>query len=375
MQSIRCYTDGCISSSWAFSNMISQKEKILLFANIFFCLFLYGCSPKAPSLLGEWFTGNLHDIAWSPDNKIFVANYWIDGDDSNSYVQAFSVQSLESIWIANNSLASDITFTPDGQYTVESNEFAPFFYWRSIEDGKIVRQGEITNLNQINGETCNGGGGIIVNSLQKNTALIANYLDLIGPSWGTNNTVVIRQLDLETGKCKNLFNYQGTFDLFDLNSNGTILAYGGEGKDDSVILWDVEKQENICRIPQVEFGRFIPNQNTLAVLRQQNIVFIDSTECKEIRELNISPDSDYENYLAFSPDGKSFAIAREKIEVRNILSGEILAQIPFPDKAVPNSSKLFLSGIEFSPDGKYLLISYFPLDSVYNGQIQLWQLQ
>ena len=69
------------------------------------------------------------------------------------------------------------------------------------------------------------------------------------------------------------------------------------------------------------------------------------------------------------------AVTQESSEIRCTFTGEILKQMPFPDKAVPNSSKLFLSGIKFSPDGKYLLISYFPLDNVYSGQIQLCQLQ
>jgi hypothetical protein len=41
-----------------------------------------GCAQKTTFLLGEWFTGNLQDVAWSPDDKMFVVNYWIDNDDS-----------------------------------------------------------------------------------------------------------------------------------------------------------------------------------------------------------------------------------------------------------------------------------------------------
>lgn len=346
------------------------------YAIIFFLLVLLsGCAPKAPSLLAEWSTGNLRDVAWSPDSSMFVINYWRDNDDSNSYVQAFNVKSLASMWIANHSLASDITFTSDGQFTVESNQFAPFFYWRNIKSGKVVRQGEFTDVSQIKDGDCSGGGEIIVNSLHKNIALIANYLDLMGPSWRTHHTVVIRQLDLETGRCKNLFDYQGTFDLFDLDSSGTILAYGGEGKDDAVILWNVEKQESICRIPQVEFGRFVPSQNILSVVREKTIVFIDTSDCKEIRALNVAPKSDYKNYLAFSPDGKQFAIAQDSIESRDTITGEIQAQIPFPKNAVPDSSKLLFNGMKFSPDGSYLLVAYYPLGSIYKSQIQLWQLK
>jgi len=350
-----------------------QKKVFRLpIAALFLLLFLSGCNQAiTPSLLAEWKIGNLEDVAWSPDSETFVVNYWIDNNDANNFVQAFSLKTLKSIWTVENSLAWDVVFTPDGKFIVESNTNIPTFYWRSIEDGKIIRKDERSE----NNEGCNGGGQILIVNSQENTALLVNYGDLLGPSWNTHNVVILRKFDFETGKCTDLFNYQGTFDLIDLNSNGTLLAYGGEGKDDSVVIWDMENQIELCRIPQVEFGRFIPNENTLAIVREARTVFINAQTCEEIKELDVTPKSNYENYFAFSPNGKQFAIARDSIEIRDTVTGEIMAQIPFPDKTVPNSSKLFLSGIKFSPDGKYLLISYFPLDSVYSGQIQLWQLK
>lgn len=288
-------------------------------------------------------------------------------------VKAFSVESLNSMWIAEDSLASDLVFTPNGQFIVESNVFAPYFYWRSREYGEVVRQGAIKNPNQIGPGDCNGGGQIILANVRNNTALIADYNNLIGLN--TNNIVVVRQLDFESGKCKNLFNYQGAFDLFDLNPNGTLLVYGGEGKDDSAVIWDVEKQAEVCRIFQVEFGRFIPGENILAIIREQKLAFVNPSTCQEVRELNIAPSLDYENYLAFSPDGKLFAVAKDSIRIMKVATGETLAQIPFPKNGVPNSSKLFLSGIKFSPNGRYLVIAYYLLDGANYGEVQLWQLQ
>ncbi|HNE06516.1 MAG TPA: WD40 repeat domain-containing protein [Anaerolineales bacterium] len=352
--------------------MFQTKVFRLSIAALLILVFLSGCNHSVtPYLLAEWKIGNLKDMVWSPDSETFVVNYWIDNNEANNFVQAFSLKTLNSIWIAENSLAWDVVFTPDGKFIVESNTNIPTFYWRSIEDGRIIRKDERSE----NNKGCNGGGQVLIVNSQENTALLVNYGDLLGPSWNTHNIVVLRKYDFETGKCTDLFNYQGTFDLIELNSNGTLMAYGGEGKDDSVVIFDMEKQIELCRIPQVEFGRFVPNENTLAVVREERMVFINAQTCKEIKELNVSPKSDYENYFAFNPNGKQFAIARDSIEIRDTGTGEIIAQIPFPDKAVPNSSKLFLSGIKFSPDGKYLLISYFPLDSVYSGQIQLWQLK
>ena len=73
----------------------------------------------------------------------------------------------------------------------------------------------------------------------------------------------------------------------------------------------MEKQAEVCRISPVVFERFVPGGNTLAIVRDKKIVFLDATTCKEIKELNVSPLSGYETYLAFSPDGQEFAIARD----------------------------------------------------------------
>jgi len=327
----------------------------------------------APSLLAEWKTGKIKDMGWSPSGKLFAINYSVDNSDGNNYVRAFSAESFNSLWVAKNSLAWDLIFTSDGQFILESNITAPYFYWRSVEKGDIVRHIGYEDVILDPGDC--GGGQIIMENISHNTALIASYSDLIGLN--TQNMVVINQLDLATRKCKNLLIYQGSFDLFDLNSSGNLLAYGGEGKNDSIIIWDMEKQAEVCRIPQVEFGRFIPDENELAVVREQKIFFIEASTCRELRELNISPLVDYENYLAFSPDGKQFAVARDSIQIIDTVTGEVLAKMPFPQKAVPITSKLFLSGIKFSPDGHYLLVAYdlLELNSADDGEIQLWQLK
>jgi WD40 repeat protein len=265
-----------------------------------------------------------------------------------------------------------LVFTPDGKFIVESNTNVPFFYWRSSEQGKVVHQGEFTSLSQIKPGDCNGGGQILLVNANYNTALIADYSNLLGPR--TNNVVVISQLDLETGMCMKLFSYRGTFHLFDLNSAGNLLAYGGEGEDDSTFIWDVEKQEKVCSIPKVAFGRFVPGTNTLAVIREQKIVFIDATTCQELRELNVSPLTGYENYLAFTPDGKQLAVAKNSIWIVDVSTGEALVKFPYPQDAVPISSKLFLSGFRFSPDGHYLLVAYNSLNRSDQGLVQLWQL-
>ena len=325
------------------------------------------------SLLAQWTVGDLQDVAWSSDSKMFAVNYSLDGNDpSNNYVQAFSVESRKSMWTANNSLAFDLVFTPDGRFMVESNTNVPLFYWRDVKQGKVVHMGELTDMGQMKKIECFGGGLRMIENVKGEFAVLADYNDLIGLNGP--NTVFIRQLDLETGKCRELFDYQAAFfDLFfDLNSSGTLLAYGGLDKENSVVIWEMEKQAEVCRIPRVEFGRFVPGGNTLAVVRNRKIVFIDASNCKEMRELNVLLSPDYETYLAFSADERELAVARDSIQIMSMSTGEILAQIAFPPNAGLISRKLFWSGIKFSPDGRYLLVAY----AISKGnEIQLWQLE
>lgn len=313
-------------------------------------------SILSPLLLANWKIGEIHDVAWSPDSKMFVVNYRLK-NQSDYVVQAFSTVSFNNIWTVDNSTAWNLTFTPDGQFIVESDVFIPFFYWRNKEDGKVVYMGEFTSTNQIRKEGCTDGGQFLLTNTRQNTAFIADYYELIG--LGKNHTVVIRQLDLETRICKNLFEYKGSFTIFDLNSNGTLLAYGGVGENNSVVIWDVNEQIDVCHIPKAGYGRFIPSENTLAVVKEQKIILFDALTCIKIREMNISPISKYENYLALSPDGNQIVIARDSIDILDMSTNEILAQLPFPENAIPISNELFLSGIKFSPDGRYLLITYF----------------
>jgi WD40 repeat protein len=331
-------------------------------------------SAFSPSWVAEWSVGKIHDMAWSPDSRMFAVNYSIEeGNELNRVVQGYSIDTFDSLWKSENSLASGLVFTPNGSFIVESNIFAPFFYWRSIESGEIIRQGKIAEIDQVKPGDCSGGGQLLIVNANENTALVADYNDLLGPR--TNNTVNFRQLDLETGECENIFDYQGSFDLFDLNSTESLLAFGGEGVDDEIVIWDVKKQVEVCRTPKAEFGRFVPVGNTLAVVRGQKIELIDALICTLTRELDISLLSEHDNYLAFSPDGRHIAIARASIEIFDISTNEMLAQLPYPDNAIPISSELFFSGIKYSPDGQYLLIAYFVTEGADDGIIQLWRLK
>lgn len=312
-----------------------------------------------PSLLAEWTTGRVEDMAWSPDSKMFAFNYYLSGDNANNHIRAFDVDSLKQLWEAENSLAMNLIFTSDGQFIVESNIVSPELYLRNVGQGNVIHDSKSTN--------CQGGGQFVIANPSEGTVLIADTNDLVGTN--TDNIVIIRQWNLESDQCQNLVQYRGGFDIFDLNYNGHLLAFGGEGEDDSVVIWDMEKQAEICHTKKVDYGRFLPESNILVVSREQSVVFIDAVTCQDLRELPVTTTG---TYLALSPDGQMFAIATETLQILETTTGENLAEIPFPKNAAVYSHKLFSGGIEFSPDGQYLLIAFST--GAYSGKIQLWRL-
>jgi WD40 repeat protein len=291
---------------------------------------------------------------------MFAVNYVVKGDNYN-FVQAFSAKSRNSMWIAKDSRAWNLVFMKNEPLIAETSVMSfGMLYLRDANQGDIRRQLKALNC---------GGGWFAIANPDKNTVLVADTNRFIGLN--ADYLAFIYQWDLDTGQCKEVLQYYGGFDIFDLNSNGNLLAYGGEGKDNAVVIWNIEKQTEVCRTSEADYGHFVPNQNILALIRGSKMVFLDASSCQELRELSIST---HGNYLAFSPDGQQFAVAEDSIELRNVSTGEILAQIPYPKNVVLLDHKLFSGGLEFSPDGHFLLIA-FQATNPYSGKIQLWQVQ
>ena len=336
-------------------------------ATLLLLILLTGCAPKTPTLLAEWdITGyTYNDLVWSQDSKVFAVNYSVEGNEPTSldyFVQAFSVESLESIWVAKDSKAWNLAFTPNESLLAETSVMSGHgtLYLRDMQQGNIIRQLEARNC---------GGGWAARSNPSKNTLLVADTNRFIGLN--ADNLAFINQWDLKTGQCQEVVQYYGSFDIFDVNANGNLLAYGGEGKDDAVVIWDIEKRTEICRTDEVDTGRFIPKQNVLAVIRDQKMIFLDAISCEKLNELPVSTEG---NYLAFSPDGQQFVIAADTIELREVATGELVSQIPYPQNTFLFDNNFSSGEIKFSPDGHYLLIA-LGTESDYCVKIQLWQLQ
>ncbi len=314
-----------------------------------------------PSLVAEWNLGYVNDVAWSPNSKIFAANSRLEGDELNN-VQAFDVKSPNRIWIAENSITFDLAFNLNGQLFAESDPIVGSLYLRSAEQGNLVRQ--------IQSNNCTGGQFILFNP-GGTTFLVADIRTESGVT--AIGDIYFSLWDSATGQCKNLLHYGGDLHLFDVNTSGNLIVYGGVSPDDHAVIWDEKKQAEVCRT-KADFGRFVPGQNTLAITLDQKLVFIDASTCHELRELNIS--LSFPTYLAFSPDGQWFAVARQSIQIIETATGRTVAQVPLPESAGPTSNHGGLnSGLVFSPDGRYLLLAFSTnANDSYSGKVQLWQL-
>ncbi len=311
----------------------------------------------SPVLIREWDMKHVYDMAWSPDGGMFAVISQIGENESNS-VQAFDIKSLNRIWTAENTPSLDLTFSPNGQLIVESNPLIGILYMRSVIQGSLVRQ--------IKSDTCDGGQSLIFSPDGK-TLLVANTNGLGGLN--PDYTVDFSLWDLDTGQCKDLLHYIGSFNLFDLNSSGDLIVFGGQGREDAAVIWDMRKQTELCRT-EAKFGRFVPGQNILAIYRDQNISFLDASSCQEVRELNIGqlviP------YLTFSLDGRWFAVIKQSVQIMETSTGRVLTEIPLPSNA---AFSVYNHGLVFSPDSHYLLLRFSTnVDNEYTDRVQLWKL-
>jgi WD40 repeat protein len=219
----------------------------------------------SPALVAEWNVDSITDMVWSPNSSMFVV------DSFPFDIQAFDVKSLKKIWSTKDNYSYSIVFNPNGTQIVEPEMESGVVNIRNIEDGNVVRQ--------IKSDNC-GGGQVILPNPDGNTYLVA-FNDTTGLN--SNYPFSIRLWDLDIGICKNLIDTHGYLSLFDVNTAGNLIAIGTILPDEHFVIWDVDKQDEICRTHlKGYFGRFVPNQNILAITSNQKIIFIDASTCQEL---------------------------------------------------------------------------------------------
>ena len=150
--------------------------------------------------------------------------------------------------------------------------------------------------------------------------------------------------------------------------DGKTLVSGGEDRDGSVMLWDVDASQNPLITPfpghsgTVESVAFSPDGQFLASTSRDNTVKLWDVASLQLRK-NLTTHNNVVYEVAFSPDGKIFATSSRDFTIKlwNLSTKEELHSF----KAVRDRS-VQAESLEFSPDGKFLAAA------CNDNHIRLW---
>ena len=228
-----------------------------------------------PSLLAEWNMGTVNDMAWNPDSSTFVVDFTQAGSISNN-IQLFDTKSTSMIWKVDNISSFGIAFTPNGHWLVQSPEpFTNTMRWRSVDQGKEV--------GQIQTYDCSIGQ-VILSKPGGDTFLVADR---------SNQTITVDAWDIDFGQCKNLVQYVGFLQAFDVNTKGNLLL-GVIDPDNHYVVWDEFQQKELCHtnVGDESFAYFVPGQNTFALFVDQSwyssmISVVENYESLRLIELTL----------------------------------------------------------------------------------------
>jgi WD40 repeat protein len=307
------------------------------------------------SLWAEWQLDYEGFAAWSPDSQYIVfTDDNIYGQDDRTYM--YDVNTLEPVWQINDSMSS-ITFSPDGKYIVSAGRRLRFF---------------------------DAASGELINSpYEGNAQLLSAYFPdgttlLIGRSWifSEEDTLTeIGEWDDEKQNLNIIIEHEGYLNTIALSPDGKHLATSfallpGIESGLRIFLWDLATKSKHCDLPG-EDAIFSPVGNILATTDTDGkITLFDTSSCQPLKTIH---EVDYISSLSFSPDGQMLAysgIPFGVLWIRNVATGELLYQ--------QEGLRESITYLDFSPDGKYLLLISLEKTSESNDSlkyaIQIWQM-
>lgn len=308
-------------------------------------------TPEAVSLTlwAEWqLDYEILTAAWSPDSqRIVFSGADLSGPDYGTIM--YDVNTLQQIWQVRNA-ASFITFSPDKNTLISTDNAIRFW---DAASGKII-------------DTCCEGNAILMHVFLPDSTL------LVGRSWihgghGTEYGITeIGLLDKEQKRLNIIIEHEGDITTFEVSPDGklliTAMALLPEPQTGRrVFVWDLADKNIHCDFPDYYDAVFSPVDNVLAAIGSYgNITLFDISTCQPFRTIH---EAEFVYSFSFSPDGKMLAYAGRPdgvIWVQNVANGELLYQ----EGVFPG----LIEQLEFSPDGRYLLI-------LGNNVVQIWEVQ
>ena len=295
--------------------------------------------------------GPISSVAFSPDGSTIVSGY----DDGSVLVWDVKTGEHKQFLTAEQEWVSSVAFSPDGKI---------------IASGGACVEGMcpgITLLDTQTGERLKSFGGPYT-TLSVCFSPDGKMLASSGDNWDSD----IRLWDVQTGELLKTLKKRTAFEDRDVNSivfspdGNTIASGSGNG---AIRLWNTHTGEFIKYLvghtKSVNSVVFSPNGNRLISTGEDGVCLWDVNTGEYIDEFQIPAVS-----AAFSPDGKTCAIASEMgIFVRNAHTLQFLERLMETAGSEDNNFRGkdigSIQSVAFSPDGKTIV-------SCGGNNIHLW---
>jgi len=346
-------------------------------------------SMKAPS--HEELAG-IYSVSFSPDGKTIAAAYSDDLGIGMVRIWDVATGKCNRTIEGHSSVVSSVVFTPDGEYVISGSWDETIGIWKVHEETKgIVLMGLQNARPTANSAMYNpdnnrfvcansatfspDGQQIAVAYIEHSriwdaqTYQCLDTLDDDNKDWGwgiqfaayspdgnylaiAHDGGNIKIWDTRNGQCiKTLDKHNKTVNSVLFSNDGS--CFVSASSDHTVVLWDTESFNPINVFPfpeQINFAIFSPDDKFIATASHDGTVYILDIETNDY--IPLEGHTSYVKGVCFSPDGKRLASASRdgSIRIWDTENGSCVLTKVFGTEGC--------SSVEYSKDGKYLLITY-----------------
>jgi WD40 repeat protein len=331
--------------------------------------------------LHEWLLPSLGQLVftWTVNGEQFIAlpAGSSTGNPAGGAVM-YDANSLDEIWRLEPQgitiYLSSAAFSPDGEFLAL---YAGGTHILNAVGAPTIKEPQINNPGRC---LIYGYGAQSVIWLHDGHTIVVGVND---DRQKSSRFLEVQLWDTELPKCVKVFaRVEGMFRSMDLNSSGSYLALStrqslivdevtGAREVGKTIVWNLNTEEQICKIDGALVARFNPTSNLLLVSNFDNghLSYWNVEKCELVSQLvDISHPYDF----TFSANGQFLAVNEGNILIIDPGSGKTLLQIDSPFTS--NEPAWYLATtLSFSPNGRFLLYSVTDLPK--GSKLFLWNIE